>query len=510
MPGSEGVRGRFDVVGGRRFWGVAVALGVLLGAVVATSARAEEPANPAAPGAALVKACTAAGLSSLPTIGPAACKGLDSIAVLLATTCERLPIPPVACSDLTDGRPIDPAAVTAFANGWVPRALRLQGLLDEDQPLRNEQIPHTHNSFNAAQYGPSLTTLDPNQRYTMTDQLRMGIRAIEMDVHWQPIPVGLPLADQLDHVVLCHGEVEHIGSLALHVGCSVDRPLGPGLDEVAAFLHRPGNEHEVVYLYLENQLDGDPAAHAATVALLQQRLGSLVQRPTGATPGTCQDLPMEETRAQLLAGGHRVILMGNCGPGAWSSWVYQRGPGWDEHGNSTPYPTFPACTADRAARGYDQHLIRVTEDSTFLSAITGSPAPITEPEVRAMVRCGVDWIGMDRIGPNDPRLADLVWSWAPNEPSAAGACGAWGTDARFRAAPCGGLRRVACRTTAGGWVASPDPVPWAQAAAACPAIGATFDVPRSGWQDEQLRAVGASIPAGLWLDVTAASGWRPA
>ena len=191
--------------------------------------------------------------------------------------------------------------------------------------------------------------------------------------------------------------------------------------------------------------------------------------------------------------------------------MYQRGAGWDEHGNSTPYPTFPACTADRAARGYDQHLIRVTEDSTFVSALSGSPAPITEPEVRAMVRCGVDWIGMDRIGPNDPRLADLVWSWAPGQPSAAGSCAAWGSDARFRAAPCGGLRRVACRT-ASRWVgrAAQGGGLEPRAAATCHAAGATFDVPRSGWQDEQLRAVAAAVPGGLWISPSAATGWRPA
>jgi hypothetical protein len=475
----------------------------------AGAARAEEPASPTSPGGALVPACVA-----LTATSPAAlpCKGVDSGAVALATLCEDVPpLTPQPCADLTDGRPIDPAAVTAFAEGWVPHALRLQGYLDEDQPLRNELIPHTHNSFNAPEYGPSLTLLDPNQRYTMTDQMRMGIRGLEMDLHWAPLPTGLPtpLTDLTNQVVLCHGQVQSIGTLQVHVGCSVDRPLAAGLDELAAYLHQPGNEREVVFLYLENNLDGDPTAHAATVAALQQHLGDLVYRPTGTTPGSCASLPMDLTRDQVLAAGHQVVLLGNCGPAGWASWVFERGPLWDEHANTTPYPSFPACQADRAARGYDTHLVRVYEDSTFLSAATTAPAPITEPEVRAMVRCGVDWIGLDRIGPRDPRLADLVWSWAPNEPSTAGGCAAWGTDARFRAAPCDGLRPAACQTATGAWVIPPDPVTWAAAPAACAAIGATFAVPRSGWQDEQLRAVGAGVGSGLWLPLSAASGWRP-
>jgi hypothetical protein len=431
--------------------------------------------------------------------------------VAAATLCEHLPLPPEGCAAATDGRPIDPAAVTAFANGWVPRALRLQGYLDEDQPLRNELIPHTHNSFNAPQYGPSVTLLDPNQRYTMTDQLRMGIRGIEMDIHWVPLPTGLPtpLTDLTNHVALCHGEVVSLGGLNVHVGCSIDRPLAAGLDELAAYLHQPGNEHEVVFLYLENNLDGDPTAHAAAVAALQQHLGDLVDRPTGTTPGHCAPLPMERTRDQVLAAGHQVVLLGNCGPGAWSSWVFERGPLWDERSNTDGYPSFPACEADRAARGYDSHLIRVFEDSTFLSAATGTPSPISTDEVRSMVRCGVDWIGLDRIGPRDPRLPELVWSWAPGEPAATGGCAAWGADARFRAAPCDGLRQPACQTAAGAWLIPPDPVTWAGAAAACASAGATFAVPRSGWQDEQLRAVGSGVSGGLWLPLSAASGWRP-
>jgi hypothetical protein len=496
-------------MGGRRAVGVLVAVGQVL-SLTGAAARAEEPSRPQAPQAALVRACASSPLSSLPQLGNGLCKSLDSVAVIQAVACGHLPVDPPICAELTDGRVIDPAAVSTFEHGWVPRALRLQGLLDEDQPIADELIPHTHNSFNAAQYGPSLTTSDPNQRYTMTDQLRMGIRAIEMDVHWLPHPTG-SLADGTNTVVLCHGETTQVGPLSLHVGCTVDRPLGPGLDELAAFLHAPGNEREVVFLYLQNELDGNPTAHAATIKAIQDRLGPLVERPTGVAPGRCQDLPVQRSRADLLAAGHRVILMGNCGPGAWSSWVFQRGTGWDEHGNSTPYPVSAAgCAADRKARGYDDHLIRITEDSTWLSAISGSPAPITEPEVRAMVRCGVDWIGLDRIGPNDPRLAALVWSWAPDEPTLAGSCAAFGADARFRAAPCGGTRQVACRTSGGGWVVPPTAVTWQDAFAACRAVGVTFEVPRSGWQAEQLRQRAPAASNGLWLDLAfTADGWRP-
>ena len=131
-----------------------------------------------------------------------------------------------------------------------------------------------------------------------------------------------------------------------------------------------------------------------------------------------------------------------------------------------------------------------------------------------MVRCGVELIGLDRIGPADPRLAALVWSWAPDEPSDAGRCARWGDDARFRAADCA----AACT----GSPAAPPPAagPCRPGRARSPTrsrcatdAGATFDVPRTGWEDEQLRVVARSAgAAALWLNLgdTAAAGWQPA
>ena len=481
-------------------------------AVGLAPARAEEPADPAAPGAALVEVCTTTGLAGLPEIGPGLCKSVEAGAVLLAVACGKLVADPSICADLADGRPTDPATVDAYEDGWVHRALGLQARLDDDLPLRDALIPHTHNSFNSGTEWPTLTTSDPNQRYSMTDQLRMGMRAIELDVHHLPHPAGDP-ADGLRLPVLCHAQTEHVGPLSIHVGCTVDRPLSAGLDEVRSWLDAPGNEQEVLLVYLQNELDGDPAAHAAVVAELDRAFGSLVARPQGTAPGACADLPIGRSRADLRAEGHRVLLVGNCGPGDWPTWVFQRGAGWDERSNAAGYPAFPDSAADRAERGYDEHLIRVTEDQTWLSAVAGTAAPITEAEVRAMVRCGVELIGLDRIGPADPRLAALVWSWAPDEPTDAGRCARWGHDARFRAADCTQLQRVACRVAAGGWLVPARSVSFAEAFATCGDAGATFDVPRTGWDDEQLRVVAAVLPArpSLWLNLgdTGDDGWRP-
>ena len=98
------------------------------------------------------------------------------------------PSTPEACAAV-DGRPVSEAQMKTYESSWVHRALSLQRGLDEGAPLAEEQLPHTHNSFNASSYSlgstsyyPTLTNQDPNQVYSLTDQLRMDVRAIEIDV----------------------------------------------------------------------------------------------------------------------------------------------------------------------------------------------------------------------------------------------------------------------------------------------------------------------------------------
>jgi hypothetical protein len=467
-------------------------------ATFAVSAPASRAASQPAPGEALLTVCTDTPVEDIPELGPRTCKSFDSGAVLVAAVCGELPLPPEACANLTDGRVIDSALVDAYQQSWVHRALRLQQQLDVHEPLRNSLMPHTHNSFNASAYATTVSNLDPNQRYGLTDQLRMDIRGIELDLHWAPHPSGTP-ATGGKAVVLCHGEAAEVGTMTIHLGCSADRLFTEGLTEIRAFLDAPGNEHELVLLYLENALDGDVQAHDAAAAAIEHELGGLVARPPAGAP--CAPMPLDTSRAELIAAGHRVLIVGNCGPGAWGSWVHLRGPDWDEGGDGDGYAPPPACEATRAARSYDTHWIRIYEDSTWLTAmVNGSGHRFGAAETRAMVRCGVDMIGFDRIEPGDGRLEALVWSWAPNEPvvDATARCAAWGTDARFRAEPCGETRGYACRTAAGAWVVPAERGAWENGFAACERVGAHYAVPPTGWEDERLRAVATG--GELWLD----------
>ena len=421
------------------------------------------------------------------------------------------------CS-VADGRDVSDAELAAYEKSWAYRALSLQNALETNAPLIEEQLPHTHNSFNSSAYDvptdgsapsyyPTLTNQDPNQAYSLTEQLNMGVRAIELDLHWVPSPYGSPATNGF-WVTLCHGDGEQVPGQSdyVHVGCSDDRPAQDGFAEVRAWLDQHPNQFLLIYLenqlYPEDPVASQEQAHDVAASLLQQAFGSLVYKPQGVTPGNCATLPYSSSEQQLMATGARVLLVGNCGPGAWSQLVFQRGNTWDESGQPSSYSAAD-CAHDEQLRQSDTSFRREFEDSTFVSAATGSPTPpVTAEQVATMVRCGVNIIGLDQLRPQDGRLAALVWSWAPGEPAVDG-CAYLGADGRFHAASCSEKRVAACETPAKTWQLTHKAVAWSRAAAECAKeYAASFAVPMNGFRAGQLAAAADGQTA--WLNYSGA------
>jgi hypothetical protein len=472
-----------------------------------------------------------------PKIGPPTCRSLQNGEWQAASEC-RLPLyeapdpsTPETCAVL-DGRPISDAAINRYQSTWVHQALTLQRGLDEHAPLVQELLPHTHNSFNASQYRipadgslpryyPTLTNQDSNQVYDITGQLDMDIRAIEIDLHWVPSPFGSAATNGF-WVTLCHGNSQSApvpGAPIVHVGCSADRPMEAGLDEVAAWLR--SHPDEIVLLYLENQMSGSVQAHQVAGDLLQQHLGDLIEPTPSHQP--CAPMPMDDSRADIKAHGHRVLIVGNCDAGATTSWgasVHERGPRWDEHGDSSHYDEV-ACNADRAARRDGATFRRYFEDSTWVAAMAGSnkatsslggTSAISVDATAAMVRCGANIIGFDQLTPDDPRLAALVWSWAPGQPQGSGACAEQRGDARFQSRDCSTSLPYACLDAAGAWHQTQATGPWSGGVAACAAEvpGARYAVPVNGYGNSLLAGAKRTDASDVWLNYALAGAtWTP-
>ena len=506
---------------------------VLLGAsLLAPLAYADDPIAPVS-GGALVDQCYAQGSHEIDDSGYKFCRSMQALVWGAAAAC-RTPersLPDASRPDycaVFDGRDISEAQVAAYEQSWVHRALTLQRGLDDAAPLWEEQLPHTHNSFNSSAYAiptdgslPSyyatLTNQDPNQVYSMTDQLRMDVRVLEIDLHWVPSPYGTPETHGY-WPTMCHGDGQDpTGSGPyVHVGCTDDRPMQDGLAEVRRWL--TAHPHEVVLVYLENQLfTGDPAAgaqqaHDTAAGIIADQLGKLVYRPpAGLKSGDCAPMPYDASRADIRASGAQVLLVGNCGPGAWNSWVFTRGPKWDESGNPTTYGD-RECAADAAARENHSSFRRFYEESPWLEAMTDATQVLTADTTARMVRCGVNIIGFDQLQPFDGRLKAMVWSWAQDEPSAAGDCALQGGDGRFHAAGCRDRHPFACVDANLDWHVTRAFGRWDDGPRVCGREfpGSSYGVPPNGYRNAQLAAAKRSGTAQVWLGYSRVNGdWQP-
>jgi hypothetical protein len=432
----------------------------------------------------------------------ATCIGTDKLAEAGAAECRRAGQPDSQCA-LPVGHQVSGQSVTDYQGTWLHRAAAFQYGLGNSLPLGRSQWLGTHNSFNSVNDTPTASHTDSNQQLSLTQQLDIDMRALELDLHFVPsVAAGGSKA-----VVVCHGR----GPDQENFGCTNEPSFSDVLPQISAWLN--AHPSQVVLLYLEDEL-GDPAGYAQTVGTLNAVLRrpdgtSLIYRPSSSemTAKGCANLPLGISRDDVRARGAQVVLVGNCQPG-WASDVYSWDDNHVESGSTPGYRAFPACDSTYSRSVYDSKFVRYFEDSTFVSAAvnpTQSPAQaedqmLTPPRVADMTRCGVNLFGLDQILPGDGRIEASIWSWSKDEPnSSAGRCALQRSDGRWLTGPCQTRHPAACRTTA-GWILTPRAVPYSGASSACSARKATFDLPRTGYENSQLREAAGSSE--VWVKYT--------
>lgn len=384
-------------------------------------------------------------------------------------------------------------AIAAFEGSPTHHALVFQHRLGDDVGMGNAPWAATHNSYNSIdEMGPSLSTADSNHQIGMVEQLRLGIRSLEIDVH-----------KFAGRNVVCHARGANEG----HAGCSVERELGPVLEPIAAWVEE--NPGQVLMLYLEDHM-ADAAGYDAAAQTVKDVFGEALYAPSPGAGSGCQVLPTAMTRDDVLAAGAQVFVVSDCGPGTgWRTVAFDWGPMHDE---AQP-GEFDATTCEPFAR---ERLSRFYEDSTGLSygisemGGDGAPAQLTPAVTAAMARCGIDHIGFDQLVPSDGRLDALVWSWTAAGPDAGGgSCAVQRAgDGRWQPGSCEVKRLAACRTSGGAWTVSRRAVSPRQAPKACAQQGGVFAAPRTGWENELLERAAGGEPVLLGL-ARAAGTWRP-
>ncbi len=376
-------------------------------------------------------------------------------------------------------------AISDFNNSWAGKALSLQRILDRASPMKDNNIIGTHNTYNSRAYQDADSYLDPQQQYTIYDQLRLGARFIELDAHWTAHAHGWPWQWGND-LLLCHSGIgANMGSW--HLGCSLtDRFVRDGLQEVRNWLDRPENAQEVIILYIEDHTDG---RHQELLNILNDKLGGKIY-----ASGGCKDIPDTLTKLKVRQAGKQVVL-------------------WKDGGCSGN-----AGMAALAHTGLGQ-IGRIWEDGTTIGAISGlfsgGVDRISAAEVSQAFRTGGNIVNLDHFSTTDGRLAAGVWSWDVNEPNNYGGnqdCAVQWSNGRWDDTDCGQTLPYACHIPGtGSWAVTRQTGAWSGGAAACAALGNgyVFDVPTNSLDNEQLKAQKAGVSQ-VWLnhnDIATEGNW---
>jgi hypothetical protein len=419
------------------------------------------------------------------------CTGGDKVAERGAAECRRAAYAgardPDECPALPLGRRVSQAAIREYEASWLHGVLAFQHDIAGDVPFVDAPWIGTHNSFNDPNEQPTLSHTDSNQQLGLGDQLRVDVRSLELDVHWIPSP----RAGGAYSPVVCHGQGQY-------AGCTTERLLAERLPEVSRWLD--ANPDQVLLLYIQDEIYDAAGYKAALEVLRHEELGlgtRLYLPPDGEG---CKKLPLGLSRDDVLRAGAQVVIVSGCGGLAPVAFDW---PG-DVRFESRPHGFGdPGCRNDGADVPYSTRLVRMYEDSTWLTA-SGERAGASRaddgitPETAArMLACGVDLLGFDQLLPDDGRLAALAWSWAAGEPRA-GKCARMDPGGRWSAGPCSRTLPVACRADDGHWRAlSPGTAEgrgkalrakrW-KPGSACLAAGLQFAAPRTAVENAALAA----------------------
>lgn len=374
-------------------------------------------------------------------------------------------------------------SISDFNNSWAGKALARQRVLDQSSPLKDNNILGTHNSYNSEAHRDLDSYIDPQQKTTIYNQLRMGARFIELDAHWTAHTHGWPWEWGTD-LLLCHSGIgTTVGDL--HVGCSLtDRRVRDGVQEVRNWLDE--NRNEVIILYVEDHTDG---RHQELLNILNDKLAGRIY-----ASGGCKAVPDTLTKAQVLQAGKQVVL-------------------WKDGGCSGH--------AGMAALAYTGlgNIQRIWEDRTSIGTISGifsgSVNRIDAADVALAFRTGGNIVNLDNMVTTDGRLQAAVWSWDVNEPNNYNGnqdCAVQWGNGRWDDADCGSSYPYACHVPGTNtWAVTQQSGPWSGGAAACAALGNgyVFDVPTNSYDNEKLKAAKPGVTH-VWLnhnDITVEGQW---
>ncbi|WP_344799890.1 phosphatidylinositol-specific phospholipase C domain-containing protein [Litoribacillus peritrichatus] len=384
------------------------------------------------------------------------------------------------------------AAIESYLDSWQYRALMLQSEIDKFTPMSEATVLMTHNSYNSNHYANLGSYVDPNQIHSITEQLDMGVRLLELDTHWFS-----------GELTACHGT-------DTHTGCSeFDGRMEERIGEINTWIRQPEREDQVLFIYFEDHVDG---RYAEMSDMIDKYFGDLVYQ----TKNCGESFPVNVSKADILNSGKQIVIYGGSGgcSGADTSWKnYSFGHLFST--DNSELSGAPDCRNNNFNPSViGSRITRIYEDSTTLSDWFGDPPKAIDADyMERLVTCGMGVIGLDQLDHDDSRHKAAIWSWNQGEPNDAGGedCAVQTASGRFNDLSCDASKNYACLDSAGNWQVSSASGVWANGASVCATeFGGTFGVPKNGYQNYLLTQAKGNNEAWInYSDVDQEGKWVP-
>ncbi|KAE9066100.1 hypothetical protein PF010_g27942 [Phytophthora fragariae] len=464
----------------------------------------------------------------------------EGVKCTLTRVCNRDNV----CSEVCE-------AGTASIEPWVANAIAYQRSLSYAESLCYAELPGTHNSvitqargygnrdqlFNAALNASNADSYmrTSNQFLSLTDQLNLGARFLELDTHFFASSLREGHCSKWDVSLLNSLSTSMVASLkdVLHVsgdgstvewessliGClpslsgiraEEQRLHNESLVEVASWLARNPNDLVVIYVEIGDEVKTFSKMDAL-LALYAKTFGDLVFTPSNleVAGGDWSGFQLND----LIAHGKRLILVTE--PEANDQMFYMREVcgGWTDipTSKSGPPGTFfnETTNAGKIIRAFESELHYATLNAggsvggTRNVDTAAEPGNVNATSLPVFVGAGVNILAPD--GLDGATMAAMVWTWASNEPTAGStAVQLSAVDCRWHGAvDSTSISHVAC-------VSSSNRMAWkvVRQGSSCP-IGYSTGAPRLAVENVALltvlRAEGGNVTAQLDVDLSSFS-----
>ena len=345
-----------------------------------------------------------------------------------------------------------------------------------------------------------------NQRHSLLDQLRMGVRHLEVDVyhffrlgglricHW---PVFPP-----DFTILVNVAARQQGLYPLdweptNMGCDDKKPfLEEKLLEMRGWLDLPENSQELVGIYLDNK--NVKVEHVEAFArVFLDVFGDIMFTPEQKNAEYPDRWP---TVAELVTKNRRVYLENSdeewLGNPTADRYFFTPTP-WVQFGPER-FEGYPNCSIS-GTNYYGRQLTRSLDGSLTLGPafLWEGRSDYPDQSIIDMAKCSINIQSLDQITPD--RIQHFVWSWERDQPNSAYSCPHVTSSGRWRTGDCARALPHAC-------VSTTDETNWTLTVAArygagvCP-TGYTWSYPETGFLNQRLFAISAGMD--VWLNFQA-------